>query len=219
MMPFFFGTRERRLFGAYDPARTTKRAARAALICAPWGNEYIYSHRTLRQLALRLSQNGFHVLRFDYYATGDSAGADGENDTAGSGADVETAWAELKEITGIARISLVGLRFGASLAADVVARRASEVEALVLWEPLTALEDEAAGPAESPADFRALDLDERAPSLPARSLVLSTVAPKRHASRQLAVDFVACEPPWVEQNVQTGVIPVKAVRHIVNWLG
>jgi uncharacterized protein len=217
MMPFFFGERPRLLFGAYDPPQATHGVDRAAVICAPWGNEYTYSHRTLRQVALHLSQAGFHVLRFDYYAAGDSAGASGDNDYAGSRADVEAAWAELKEIAGVSRVCLVGLRFGASVAADFALRRAAEVESLLLWEPLTALNGRTE-PADTPKDFGAPDLDEWAPGLPVRSLVLTANMPEPDRIKRIPVNFVPCEPPWTKQNLLTGAIPVKAVRHIVNWL-
>ena len=138
MMPFYFGTRERHLFGVYDPARTTGRSARAAVICHPWGDEQIHAYRTLRQLASRLSQAGFHVLRFDYYGTGDSAGHTGDNDLPGSCSDIETAMAELREMTGVGKLTLVGLRLGASLAAKVAATCADDLETLVLWDPLAA---------------------------------------------------------------------------------
>lgn len=218
MMPFFFGEQQRRLFGAYDPPQTKGSVDRAAMICAPWGNEYIYAHRTLRHVALQLAQRGFHVLRFDYYATGDSAGASGNNNYEGSRADVETAWSELKEIAGTSRVCLIGLRFGACVAADFAVRRAAEVEAIALWEPLTTLHPEG-GSEDAPEDFSAPDLDEWAPSLPRRALILAASKPKFDGITRIPVSFVPCEPPWTEQNQLTGVIPVKAVRHLVDWLG
>lgn len=221
MTPFYFGTRQRRLFGVYDPAHKVGKAARAAVICHPWGSEQIHAYRTLRQLATRLSQDGFHVLRFDYYGTGDSAGSCGDNDLAGSRRDVGTAMAELKDTTGIERLTLVGLRFGACLAADVSAERAAEVEALVLWDPLTSGDPASAGAAEreeAPGGFAAIDLASAARELPSRTLVLATREDKAEAYGSLAVEHVASAPPWIEERMQTGAIPVNVLQRIVHWL-
>jgi len=137
MTPFFFGTGQRRLFGIYDPARASGGAAmRAAVLCAPWGPEYLHTHRTLRQLATRLSLAGFHTLRFDYFGTGDSAGEVTDGDLAGWQGDIETAIEELKDSTGVKQLVLVGLRLGATLSASVAAARHQDVEALVLWDPI-----------------------------------------------------------------------------------
>src|SRR5580692_5054377 len=110
MTPFFFGTSERRLFGIYEPAGGGATSQRAAILCYPWGSEYLHAHRTLRLLALRLSRVGFHTLRFDYYGTGDSGGEPTDTDLTGWEADLETAIAELMEITGLARVTVIGLR-------------------------------------------------------------------------------------------------------------
>ena len=119
MTPFYFGMRQRRLFGIYEPARTS--SAHAAVLCNPWGNEYIHAYRSLRQLALLLTIAGFHILRFDYYGTGNSAGDMIDADVQGWKADIETAMDELRHITDLQQVTLVGLRLGATLAAAVAA--------------------------------------------------------------------------------------------------
>jgi pimeloyl-ACP methyl ester carboxylesterase len=136
MTPLLFGAGERRLFGLYTPRHATGGRERAVVLCAPWGQEYLRSHRAMRQLGSMLAAGGFHVLRFDYFGTGDSAGEPTEADLKGLEADIDTAIEELKDTTGLNRISLVGLRLGATLAARVAARRRKEVEALVLWDPV-----------------------------------------------------------------------------------
>jgi len=131
--PFYFGTRERRLFGAYDPPRGTGR--RGAVICHPWAREYLLSHATIRQLARALSGAGFHALRFDYYGTGDSGGDDTDAGQEHWLTDIDSAVEELKEIGQLAQVGLIGLRYGATLAARTAARR-SDIDRLVLWEPI-----------------------------------------------------------------------------------
>lgn len=107
------------------------------LICNPVGHEYFRSHWALRQLAVHLSSKGYHVLRFDYYGTGDSAGS-----TAMSGADqwiedIQTAAEEIRDIAGVQKINLIGLRLGASLALDT-AEKLKNIAKIILWDPLTA---------------------------------------------------------------------------------
>lgn len=137
MIPFFFGVGQRRLFGVYDAANETAGLnPRAVVFCYPWGAEYLHAHRSLRQLASKLSVAGFHTLRFDYFGTGDSSGDIIDADLAGWEDDIETAIEELQDSTGAKRVILVGLRLGATLAASVTARRRKDVEALVLWDPV-----------------------------------------------------------------------------------
>ena len=82
-----------------------------------------------------LSRLGFPVLRFDYYGTGDSAGATDEADLAQWKDDLLTAVDELKEVGAVRQISLVGLRLGATLAA-MAAQDLRGVRKVVLWDPV-----------------------------------------------------------------------------------
>jgi len=135
MSPFYFGTAERRLFGIYEAARRSP-VKGAAVLCYPWGPEYIHAHRSLRQLSNMLTAAGIHTLRFDYFGTGDSAGDSTAGDLDGWETDIHSAIEELTDTTGATQISLVGLRLGATLAANVAARLGAAVNSLVLWDPV-----------------------------------------------------------------------------------
>jgi len=218
MTPFHFGSAGRRLFGIYDPARKVGGAERAALVCYPTGDEHSHAYRTLRQLATRISQTGTHVLRFDYYGTGDSSGETGEGDIAGWCSDIETAIAELKDMTGANRVSLIGLRLGANLAARTAATRANDIENLVLWDPLCA-EDYPYVGSEGNHDPRHLDLSLFTASLPRRTLVLFTAQPPRSAEfGDLTVERLIDAPAWIEERTVSGTMPVDALHRIVDWL-
>src|SRR4051812_43750768 len=65
MTPFYFGAPERRLLGLFHPSATAVRGARAVLLCNPFGQEAVRSHRVYRVLAERLARGGIAVLRFD----------------------------------------------------------------------------------------------------------------------------------------------------------
>lgn len=136
MHAFQFGSSEHRLFGVYEPAAAAGPGpARGVVLCQPIGHEYIRSHRAMRNLAAALSAAGVHVLRFDYYGCGDSGGAGEDGTLAHWQADICTAIDELKDMAGLARVSVAGLRFGATLGA-LATRTRSDVNSLVLCDPV-----------------------------------------------------------------------------------
>src|SRR5690242_5549441 len=136
MLPLFFGSAERRLFGVYEPAQRRSDAARAVLLCNSWGAEYLNAHHSLRVLAQRLCAAGFDTLRFDYFGEGDSGGETTEADLEGWKQDIATAAAELKVMSCAPRVVVLGLRLGASLVVDVAPALASDIDRLILWDPI-----------------------------------------------------------------------------------
>ncbi len=135
MRPFFFGTSQKPLFGLYHSPNGNSSRQSGIVLCYPFGPEYLRAHRALRALASRLAVVGFHALRFDYYACGDSAGASEEGDTEQWMADICLAIAEIREMSGVQQVSLLGIRLGASMAALVGSWR-SDIDKLVLWDPV-----------------------------------------------------------------------------------
>jgi uncharacterized protein len=134
--PFYLGTRERRIFAIYEPAVGRREQARAAVLCYPWGPEYVFAHRCMRQLAAKLAVAGFHTLRFDFFGSGDSGGDMLQADLAGWGADTELAIEAIRDIAGVSRVTLVGMRLGANVAALTAARTPTACDTLVLWDPI-----------------------------------------------------------------------------------
>lgn len=135
MNPFFFGSSDRPLFGVYHPPKAKQARKAGIVLCYPMGQEYMRAHRAFRQLAMGLQRAGFHVLRFDYSGTGDSGGEGIAVTMTRWAEDVGTAIDELKDTAEVGRVALVGLRLGASLAAVAAAGR-SDVEAVVMWDPV-----------------------------------------------------------------------------------
>src|SRR5256885_16809807 len=76
--PLYFGPATARLFGLHDAPRTDAGREGSVVLCYPYGRDYVSAFRAYRTLALRLARAGFHVLRFDYRGTGDSAGDIGD---------------------------------------------------------------------------------------------------------------------------------------------
>jgi pimeloyl-ACP methyl ester carboxylesterase len=240
MIPFFFGTGGRRLFGVYEPAAAGTTGKRAAILCYPWGSEYLYAHRPLRQLALKLSSAGFHTLRFDYYGTGDSGGESTDTDLVGWEADLETAIAELIEITGLAKVTVIGLRLGAAVAARVASRLCSAIEALVLWDPVFSGTEYLCGLSVPSPEAQGFPLNERMMrelgeldlsvlilELHPRTLIVITERLPSHGTlgsprgRQLgllSIEFFTDVHPWLESSVTSGMVPFSVLQRITNWL-
>ena len=133
--PTWFGSDASPMFGVlHTPAGGAARAG--IVICPPIGKEHVDSYRGLKLLAEALCARGFAVLRFDYPGTGDSAGEQ-RSDTAVAQfqAGVRAAVDYLRA-AGVQRVGVVGLRFGALLAASL-ADRLGEVTAMALWDPVT----------------------------------------------------------------------------------
>lgn len=135
MIPYRFGAPDRRMFGVFHPPAGERARGSAVLLLNPFGQEAIRSHRIFRVLAERLARRGFPVLRFDYYATGDSDGECTEGTLAGWCEDVRTAHAELLARSGCRSASWIGLRLGASVGL-LAARDGAAPRMLLLWDPV-----------------------------------------------------------------------------------
>ncbi len=131
---YYFGTGQTPLFGLHSSPGDAA-TDHAVLICPPVGWEYMRTHWALRKVARLLVTSGLHVLRFDYYGTGDSAGDTFEVSVERWLEDIATAYDELGEAASPQRISLVGVRLGATLAALATAR-GLDVDQLVMWDPV-----------------------------------------------------------------------------------
>lgn len=106
------------------------------VICPPLGFEQLHAHRGLRHLADRIARLGMPVLRFDWDGTGDSPGCDLDPDRLATWCEnVRSAVRWLKESRGCQRVSVVGLRMGATLAA--LSLQDEDIENLVLWASIT----------------------------------------------------------------------------------
>jgi pimeloyl-ACP methyl ester carboxylesterase len=87
-------------------------------------------------LAAKLSNSGQHVLRFDYYGTGDSAGEAASGSQPGWIEDILEAHEELQASSSVSRVIWIGLRYGATLAALAAQNLRRPLAGLVLWDPI-----------------------------------------------------------------------------------
>jgi len=123
-----------KLFGVFHEPEGPKRQL-PFVFCHPFAEEKLWSHRVYVSFARELARRGHAVLRFDLAGNGDSDG-DFKNCSVEAalrdlGAAIETA----KGLTGGNHVALLGLRFGATLAA-LAAEERSDVRALLLWAPV-----------------------------------------------------------------------------------
>lgn len=131
--PLFFGPAGGKCFGILQ--RGAVQARTGVVLCQPILDECAPTLRGLRVLASRLGRQGIPVLRFDWYATGDSAGDRGDETWERWCSDVGYAIEALCENTNVERVVLVGARIGGTLAALAAAER-SDVHGCVFWEPI-----------------------------------------------------------------------------------
>lgn len=134
MEPFHFLSGEDRLFGVYHPAQDVF-SKKAVLICPPIYAEYFRTYRYLRRLAEAWSHSGYHVLRFDYYGTGDSSGDWLDAGPARWVQDIQAACNELQDISGCTNVNLAGVRFGATLAL-IAAAKLGPIDKFIAWDPI-----------------------------------------------------------------------------------
>ena len=131
---FYFESGGKNLFGWFYQLRNCTRN-HGVVICQPLGHEQVHAHRTLRHLAERLAAQGFPVLRFDYHGTGDAEGTSTDPHRLDNWQiNLSDAVQWMRTQGGIETVSLVGFRFGATLAALYAEHQ--RVENLVLWSPV-----------------------------------------------------------------------------------
>ena len=132
--PFYFPNGGYSLFGVlHEPAADSDHPA--FVFCHPFGEEKLWAHRVFVGFARALAARGYPVLRFDSMGSGDSHGRFQDASLTTALADVRAAIEEVRRRTRRHRVSLLGLRFGATLA-SLVAEEVSDLDRLVLWAPI-----------------------------------------------------------------------------------
>lgn len=111
-------------------------ASRGAIVlCQPFAEERKCVARVFVNLARQLMADGYYVLRFDYRGCGDSEGEFSEFKFSDWLNDLATAVELAKNESGFSKVSLVGIRLGASLALLATVER-DDIASIVLWEPI-----------------------------------------------------------------------------------
>jgi len=131
---FFLDLDGERLFSVlHQPATPT---GRGVVLCAPLGEEMLWSRRVFVTFARELACRGYAVLRFDYRGEGDSDRWFHESSLTTRVEDTTFAIDSLQRlVAGTDQITLAGLRLGASIATAVAAER-RDIQQLILWDPV-----------------------------------------------------------------------------------
>jgi uncharacterized protein len=135
-VPLFFANGDRALFGVLHRPSAGAGARPAFVFCHPLGEEKLWTHRVFVSFARRLAAAGYPVLRFDFTGQGDSEGSFSEASMATLCADLRCAIQEVRRLTRVATVSLLGLRLGANVAM-MGAEAATDLRHLILWSPIT----------------------------------------------------------------------------------
>ena len=133
----YFDSNNRRLFGWLHSSSLGGSAKSGLVICKPFGYEAICSHRGTRAFAEAAAALGIPTLRFDFLGTGDSAEIDPQEDQFEAWSrDVAAAVEELRRLTGVERVCLLGFRLGGLLATIAADKCDGTVSSLILVAPV-----------------------------------------------------------------------------------
>ena len=136
VQPLYFGSGDYRVFGWLHRISGESPAPMGLVICKPFGFEAMSAHLSVRAFAEAAAEIGIPALRFDYGGTGDSEDlAPGADQIKAWTQDVVAAVQELRRLTGVERVCLLGIRLGALLAATAAAR-IPQVSALIAVAPI-----------------------------------------------------------------------------------
>ena len=131
---YYFGEEDKKLFGLYYCPIKESTKQIGVIFLNPIGREYIKMQRGLNYLAKNLSSIGIHVLRFDYYGTGDSYGQTYECNLSYWLDNINVAIKEMKAGLNLDTLILIGWNLGASLA--VMGSNSFEENGLILINPV-----------------------------------------------------------------------------------
>ena len=119
----------------HSPSKNIEKTRKhAVVICLPITKEHDICYWAMRQLALRLSRLGFHVARFDYFATGNSSGLSQQLSLEACVQNIVDIGQFMVEDSNSEKLTYIGLRLGAVLAS--MSSNRQPLDHLILWDPV-----------------------------------------------------------------------------------
>lgn len=134
-VPFFLKGTAGKLFSIYYPPSGDRLPERYVLHIPAFAEEMNNSRRMVARQARELAKNGYAVLVFDLFGTGDSEGDFSEATWAIWHKDIDIACQWLIA-QGALSIDLWGIRCGVLLAMDFVKNSTVKVDKLLCWQPV-----------------------------------------------------------------------------------
>jgi len=132
---FFVNRRGQSLFGLAHLAATKAPCSTTVVFCHPISWEKQFSYRALCEFSRYLAAHGYSSFRFDAYGFGDSDGDLNDASVASMIDDTTDAIRQAEALTGCSRVVLMGVRFGATIAA-LVSDSTSASSDLILVSPI-----------------------------------------------------------------------------------
>ncbi len=105
------------------------------LISPPIGRESRAARPALRLLAASIASEGFAVLRYDHFGTGDSSGHFDDDTFFDEWTDQVRRGVELLRSVGAPSVSALGLRLGATILGRAAQLQSLDLSTVVLWDP------------------------------------------------------------------------------------
>jgi hypothetical protein len=134
-IPLFFECEGRPLYAVHHAPGRARPGAPVVVHCHGLGVEQITAYRAEVLCARALAAAGFPVFRYHARGHGDSGGDFAAVTLASLADDALGAAAEARRRSGAESVVWLGVRFGALVAAEAIARGA-RTAALALWEPV-----------------------------------------------------------------------------------
>jgi len=104
------------------------------VLCSPFAEEKVRTQRVYVSFARAVASAGAGAVCFDYYGDGDSEGDFEDARFEDRLLDIKAVYQNACEQTGARRTALLGLRWGATLAA--LAAEELQPDFLILWDPI-----------------------------------------------------------------------------------
>src|SRR5580693_3764001 len=130
----WFGSADRPLFGRLTTP-LGELTNGGILLSPPIGRESRLARRALRTLAIELAVDGYVSLRFDHFGTGDSSGSIDDEGFDRAWLEGVTQGVALLRSLGIASVSAVGMRMGATIVASAASSGDLGLSSFALWHP------------------------------------------------------------------------------------
>ncbi len=106
------------------------------VVCHPWGHEYVRSYRNLQQLGVQLAGHGLTTRRFDYSGTGNSTGERRKVSFETMREDTLEVLRDVRSSDAFDSVTLLGVRFGATVAAHALEQFNDPKIRLIAWDPV-----------------------------------------------------------------------------------
>lgn len=124
-----------RLYSVLEPSAGDFMADYAVLMCYPFGDEYMGSHRVFCHLAKLLARKGVVCMRFDYSCTGDSSGEAVDFSLEAARHEIRFMVKELSDLAGVSDVRVIGFRLGATLIYECLGD-IDAVKRIACWDPI-----------------------------------------------------------------------------------